>query len=115
MKFTQWLPFGRVPEITAEELKETLHDIQIIDVRSPMEFTSSRIEGARNAPITKFSNTVIENLKLDKNIPVITICLSAHRSIPATRKLNELGYDTKQLKGGMKTWWKKQYPTVNGE
>ncbi|MEH6354439.1 MAG: rhodanese-like domain-containing protein [Marinobacter sp.] len=46
----------------------------------------------------------IAELNLDQSRPVVLICLSAHRSIPATRKLIKMGFDAKQLKAGMKAW-----------
>ncbi|WP_425463055.1 rhodanese-like domain-containing protein [Marinobacter piscensis] len=57
----------------------------------------------------------ISELSLDQSIPVVTICLSAHRSIPATRRLKQLGYDAKQLQGGMKAWWNRRFPVVSGK
>ncbi|HHX35427.1 MAG TPA: rhodanese-like domain-containing protein [Gammaproteobacteria bacterium] len=112
MKLFDWLPFGRVPEISPEAFNEQLKDFQIIDVRTPREFEQSHIQGAINLPITQFSKKAIHRLSLDQSRPVITICLSAHRSIPATRRLRQLGYDVKQLQGGMKAWWSRGYPIV---
>lgn len=107
-----WLPFGHVPEISADRLNEQLDEVQIVDVRTPAEFRRSHLQGAVNLPITQFSEKAINELSLDKGKPAVTICLSAHRSIPATRRLRQLGYDVKQLEGGMKAWWNRDYPTV---
>ncbi|WP_100640329.1 rhodanese-like domain-containing protein [Marinobacter salexigens] len=115
MKLFDWLPFGRVAEISPETLNEQLKDVQIVDVRTPGEFQQSRIQGALNLPITQFSKKAISELSLDQGIPVVTVCLSAHRSIPATRRLKQLGYDVKQLQGGMKAWWNRSYPVVSGQ
>lgn len=114
MKLRHWLPFGKVPSISAEMLQAKLKHIQLIDVRTPTEFRASRINNAINLPITSFSATSIQALMLDKKIPIVTICLSAHRSIPATRRLLQLGYDVRQLEGGMKAWWASGYLTTNG-
>lgn len=115
MKLFDWLPFGRVSEISPEALREQLKNVQIVDVRTLMEFQQSRIQGAINLPITHFSKKAISELSLDQSIPVVTICLSAHRSIPATRRLKQLGYEVKQLQGGMKAWWNRSYPIVSGQ
>lgn len=115
MNLFDWLPFGCVPEISPEILNEQLKDVQIVDVRTSAEFQQSHIEGAVNLPITHFSKKSIIGLSLEQSKPVVTICLSAHRSIPATRRLRQLGYDVKQLEGGMKAWWNKGYPTVGGQ
>jgi len=47
----------------------------------------------------------------DKEKPVVAICLTAHRSIPAVRVLKEMGFkDAKQLQGGMTQWWIQKFP-----
>lgn len=114
MKLRHWLPFGQVPGISAEELQAQLKHVQLVDVRTPTEFRASRIENAINLSITSFSSTSINALELNKQVPVVTICLSAHRSIPATRRLLQLGYNVRQLEGGMKAWWANEYLTING-
>lgn len=115
MKLFDWLPFGRVSEISPEALNEQLESVQVVDVRTLVEFQQSHIQGAINLPITQFSKKAISELSLDQSIPVVTICLSAHRSIPATRRLKQLGYDVKQLQGGMKAWWNRRFPVVSGK
>ena len=115
MKLFDWLPFGRVPEISPEALNEQIEKFQIVDVRTQREFEQSHIQGAVNLPITQFSKEAINRLSLSQSNPVVTICLSAHRSIPATRRLRQLGYDVKQLQGGMKAWWSRAYPVISGQ
>lgn len=110
-----WLPIGQVPGIEAQELVLCLDKVQLVDVRTETEFASSHIAGAINLPITRFRQANIEALKLNKNLPVITICLSAHRSIPATRSLQSLGYDVRQLNSGMRAWWKAELPCETGQ
>ena len=43
MNLFDWLPFGRVPEISPDLLNERLKDVQIVDVRTPAEFQQSHI------------------------------------------------------------------------
>lgn len=105
-----WLPIGNVPEIEAKQLVTSLDKVQLVDVRTEGEFANSHIAGAINLPITRFSRRNIAALELDQSQPVVTICLSAHRSIPATRSLQTLGYDVRQLQGGMQAWWKAELP-----
>ncbi|MHA3083778.1 rhodanese-like domain-containing protein [Acinetobacter sp. ANC 5383] len=107
-----YLPWGKVPEITCQELWENRRRVKIIDVRSVQEFQHSHIEGAVNLPITQFTESAIQSLGLKLDQPIVTICLSAHRSIPATRILNKMGYSATQLKGGMKSWWQQAMPSV---
>ena len=106
MSFLRWLPFGKVPELTAERLDTQKSSIQIVDVRTAKEFEADHIAGAVNLPITHFSRHAVAELELDHDKPVVAICLSAHRSIPAVRQLRGMGFEAYQLAGGMKAWWK---------
>lgn len=112
-----WVPFGSVPEISPNELHAKLDDDPvpyILDVRTHREWIASRIEGAVNVPITSL-RAFLENLDLAPGRPVIAICLSAHRSIPAVRVLREAGFgDARQLQGGMRAWWKAGLPVASG-
>ena len=109
-----WLPIGHVPEINASELNGSLtgdNPPQIVDVRTGVEWQRSRIPGAVNVPIQNLRKT-IDSLKLDTKRPIVAICLSAHRSIPAVRLLQAKGLENVvQLKGGMLAWWKEDYNT----
>jgi rhodanese-related sulfurtransferase len=109
-----WMPFGRVPEIEAAELAalcEGRSPPQILDVRTRREWRRSRIPKARHATFGSLKKQM-PDLGLDKVRPVVAVCLSAHRSIPAVRLLRRAGFcDACQLKGGMKAWWAAGLPT----
>jgi thioredoxin len=77
---------------------------QILDVRTPEEFTSDHINNAKN--INWLGNTFVSDVeKLDKSQPVFVYCKSGGRSQKAAEKLNELGFKTiYQLDGGMLKW-----------
>lgn len=112
-----WVPFGSVAEVAPEELHRSLGKDpapHILDVRTPDEWAESRIEGAINIPITSF-RAELANIELEPGRPVVAICLSAHRSIPAVRLLRAAGFkDACQLQGGMQAWWKAGLPVVKG-
>ena len=102
------IPFGKVDEISAEDLHQLLtkqpDDVILIDVRTMIEWRSGHIKNATHIPIFNF-NQEIDNSNFEKNKLLVPICLSAHRSIPAVRILDEKGYkNVKQLKGGMLAW-----------
>ena len=109
-----WLPFGHVAEINADELNAHLtghRPVKIIDVRSGVEWRRSHIPGAVSVPVNELK-VRFASLQLDAEQPIIAICLSAHRSIPAVRLLQAHGFENAvQLKGGMLAWWKRNYPT----
>jgi rhodanese-related sulfurtransferase len=113
-KLFWWMPVGRVPELSATELNEILtsgQQLQIVDVRTGTEWHKSRIPGAVNVPIQELRRR-LDSLSLDAGQPIVAICLSAHRSIPAVRLLRARGFpNAVQLQGGMLAWWKAQYAT----
>lgn len=116
MKLPWWLPFGRVPEITAAELVARLRGTpapQLLDVRTPGEFAQGRIRGAVNVPVTALA-AGLASAGLDPARPVVAICLSAHRSPPAVRLLRARGYDAVQLAGGMLAWRRAGLPETRG-
>lgn len=100
-----WWPFGRVPEVSPLALVEemTATAPQIIDVRSEIEYRGGHIPGAVSVPLPALGRR-LDDLKLDPARPVVAICLTAHRSIPAVRLLTQRGYQARQLSGGMLAW-----------
>ena len=114
--FMSWLPFGAVPELKAKELAKALkgpNPPQVLDVRTKSEHRSGHVRGSLNAPISSLAR-VLPGLKLDKTRPVVAICLTAHRSIPAVRILKDAGFDAKQLAGGMHSWRAARLPEETG-
>lgn len=107
MHWYNWFPFGSVPEVSPHELQAALRDAppQVVDVRTQREWESGHLPGAVHLSILSFSAANIAALGLDPDRPVVAVCASAHRSIPAVRKLRSLGYaDAQQLQGGMNAW-----------
>lgn len=102
-----WLPFGRVPEVSPDELARALasdRPPQLLDVRTHREWLAGHIEGALHASILDLPAR-LPSLPLERDRPVVAICLSAHRSVPAVRLLRGAGFaDVSQLAGGMKAW-----------
>ncbi len=109
-----WVPFGRVPEIEAPELAvlcEGQSPPQVLDVRTPREWRRSRIPKARHVTFLSLKKE-LPDLGLNRGRPVVAVCLTAHRSIPAVRLLRAAGFsEVCQLKGGMKAWWAAGLPT----
>jgi thioredoxin len=90
-------------EVFAEKIKAT-PNAQILDVRTPEEFTSEHIDKATN--INWLGNDFVANAeKLDKSKPVFVYCKSGGRSAKASAKLAELGFKTiYELQGGIMKW-----------
>lgn len=118
LRWLWWLPFGKAPEIAPNRLSEALREQssasspQILDVRTEGEWRRGHIAGAVNVPIHHLKKRLPE-LSLDCSRPVVAICLSAHRSIPAVRLLRGHGFDASQLAGGMLAWRRAHLPEVS--
>ncbi len=116
MRWRDWLPFGTVPELSPEEvarLVEAAPSLQIIDVRTALEFRNGHIAGAVHVPVHELEAT-LPALALDHHIPMVVVCKTAHRSIPAVRLLRETGLHARQLQGGMDRWRRLGFPVVTG-
>lgn len=93
-------------DVSAEEFKKLMTEKpgQLIDVRTPQEFESGNIEGAKN--IDFYSADFSEQLdQLDKTKPVYVYCKSGGRSGQAKEILTEKGFTTVyNLIGGYSNW-----------
>lgn len=109
-----WLPFGRREEIAPRDLHARLAndgvDLQLLDVRTEAEFESGHIARARNVPLYALPRR-LAGLGLDPDKPVIAICLSGHRSVPACWLLRRAGFrEVYGLAGGMLAWQGSRLP-----
>lgn len=87
----------------AEKIQETPNP-QILDVRTPEEFSSEHIDNALN--VDWLGNNFVAGVeKLDKTKPIFVYCKSGGRSQNAVNKLEELGFkNIYQLQGGILKW-----------
>lgn len=99
----------RAPNIIPEEMprvrKEAKGKIQIIDVRSKMQFNKDHIKGSRNI---QFGNLYKQMDQLPKNKKIILVSQRGTQTGRAVEKLIKEGFDIVNLKGGYKAWTKYQ-------
>jgi len=91
------------PEDFAQKINSTFQP-QILDVRTPKEFSDQHLENAVNINWNgdDFDKKVAE---LDKSKPVFVYCLSGGRSSKASGKLAELGFkEIYEMEGGIVKW-----------
>ena len=71
---------------------------QLIDVRSPLEFSQGALEFAVNMPVDRF-----EELKdgIDNSKPVLLYCRSGARSEMVKKYLQQIGFDHVHNLGGI--------------
>ena len=87
----------------AEKLEKTQNP-QLIDVRTPQEFASEKINDAKNINWNG-TDFVAQVEKLDKSKPVFVYCKVGGRSAQAADKLAELGFkEIYNLNGGIMKW-----------
>ncbi len=92
-----------VTSLTAQEFNSKLKGGQLIDVRTPNEFSGSYIKGARNISLKKIKE---KDPELIKTKPIFLYCSSGKRSKQAALLLKQRGYrnDIYELKKGLKSW-----------
>lgn len=93
--------------IDTHELKEavTQRNVQLIDIRTPNEFSSGHIENAVNVDFFNQNNFKATFTKLDKKKPLYIYCRSGKRSSRAAKQLTGLGFEKiYDLKGGYMKW-----------
>jgi rhodanese-related sulfurtransferase len=61
----------------------------ILDVRSPSEFSTGHISGAKNIPLQQLQAAV---KSIPKDVPIITCCASGIRSASAKTTLKRIGF-----------------------
>lgn len=74
----------------------------LIDVRSPEEFTSGHVDGARNIPHGEIEQRAAEVGAKDE--PVVVYCRSGVRSAIAKSALEAAGFTRVHNLGGMSRW-----------
>ncbi|WP_298502464.1 rhodanese-like domain-containing protein [uncultured Maribacter sp.] len=79
--------------------------VQLIDVRTPNEFTNGHIGNAVNVDFFKSDTFVSYFEKLDISKPVYLYCRSGARSRKAAHKLVDMGFkEIYDLQGGYSKW-----------
>lgn len=85
------------PDQFIEIFKEK-KDIQILDVRTRIEFKSYRVKGAINI----YLNDLRESLEqIKKDLPVYIYCAVGYRGYVASKMLNNLGFKAYNVLGGI--------------
>ena len=83
---------------------ESLPEWNIVDVRTPQEFSEGHIKNAVNIDWngSSFDSQIA---KVDKTKPVFVYCLGGGRSASAASRMKEIGFkEVYELNGGMMAW-----------
>ena len=91
--------------ISKDQLKESLNQYVIIDVREADEVENGKIENSQNMPlgilIRNAKKGKIEELKQEK---ICVYCASGYRGNIAADELVKAGFSAVNLDGGYATW-----------
>lgn len=112
-----WLKAGfevdTVPQITVDELNDLIEqriDLQVIDVRRPIEFQSGHVPQAYTAPLSKL-NGEVPRLGMDREKRTAVICAGGYRSSIATSLLQRQNFaNLLNVTGGTSAWINAGYP-----
>jgi glyoxylase-like metal-dependent hydrolase (beta-lactamase superfamily II)/rhodanese-related sulfurtransferase len=89
----------KLPQLSAQALSKQANGLTLVDVRTPNEWRSNHIEGARHLPLATFAECA-KDLPNDSRIAVI--CGSGYRSSIAASLLQARGYErVENVAGGM--------------
>lgn len=82
----------------------------VIDVREPNEFLKSHIENAINIPLDKLEEK-LPSLEKHKTHPLIVVCQTGARSVPACKTLTKADFALVfHMQGGMQSWEENKLP-----
>ena len=112
--FNPFMQRPPVDEIMPEELKKLIDsgtNILLLDVRTQMEYSDPQVGHLKNAMLIPLQTLWHhhESLEPYKDQEIIVYCRSGQRSAEACRILNEKGYQTKNMVGGIIRWHQLQY------
>ncbi|HRN73854.1 MAG TPA: rhodanese-like domain-containing protein [Ginsengibacter sp.] len=105
---------GKIKTITVEQFQKKVKGsgaIQLVDVRTPKEFTDGHLKGATNYNV--LDSTLYRNISnLNRRKAVFVYCKSGARSMRAAEQLKAAGFKVFNMEGGITNWNSKNLPTV---
>ena len=87
--------------------------VQLLDVRTPLEYAEGHIAGALNINVQSDDFQQVAEKELSKDSTILVYCRSGRRSMNAAEILTKLGYKVVNLKGGIIEWREDGLPVTN--
>lgn len=87
-----------IPEVSIDQVPS---DAVLLDVREDDEWAAGHAPGAVHVPMTQLADRLDD---LPEDSPVYVICRSGGRSARVTAYLNQQGWDSVNVAGGMGAW-----------
>ncbi|MER6335121.1 rhodanese-like domain-containing protein, partial [Streptomyces sp. NPDC001034] len=93
-----------IAAIDPRQAKTRLHELVVIDVRTPGEFAGGHVPGALNIPLDQLDRALPDIRDAAERGEVLVVCASGARSEKACLQLAEKGIHTATLSGGTGAW-----------
>ncbi|MFJ7769388.1 rhodanese-like domain-containing protein [Streptomyces sp. NPDC097107] len=90
--------------LATDEARTRLHELTVIDVRTPGEYAGGHLPGALNIPLDQIQRALPDIRHAAEHGDVLVVCASGARSENAGRILAEHGVTTATLSGGTGAW-----------
>ncbi|MGW5004558.1 rhodanese-like domain-containing protein [Streptomyces parvulus] len=86
------------------EASTRLHELTVLDVRTPGEYAGGHLPGALNIPLDQIQRALPDIRQAAERGDVLVVCASGARSENACRLLADNGIATATLSGGTGAW-----------
>ncbi|MGW5603809.1 rhodanese-like domain-containing protein [Streptomyces rochei] len=90
--------------LATDEARTRLHELTVIDVRTPGEYAGGHLPGALNVPLDHIQRALPDIRHAADRGDVLVVCASGARSENAGRILAENGVSAATLAGGTGAW-----------
>ena len=97
-------------------LRQLSAPVDLIDVRTPVEFRELHVEFARNVPLDRLDpKAITAERRAGASEPIYVICRSGSRGKQACEKLASAGLNVVNVEGGTLAWDAAGLPVVRGK
>ncbi|MFB7199768.1 rhodanese-like domain-containing protein [Streptomyces sp. NPDC056240] len=90
--------------LTAGTVRERLHTLVVIDVRTPGEYAGGHLPGAHNIPLDDLEHALPTLREVADRSDLLVVCASGARSQNASVTLSRNGIPAAGLEGGTAAW-----------
>ena len=95
------------------ELRSSGKKLELLDVRTPVEFREIHVDFARNVPLDRLDAQDVKSEYSSR--PVYVICRSGSRGKQACDRLSAAGLEAVNVEGGTLAWEAAGLPVVRGK
>lgn len=108
-----------VTTISPKQLAEMVQNgrkVELVDVRTPVEFREVHVTFARNVPLDRLDPAQVTSGRKAEGDPLYVICRSGNRGKQACEKIQAAGFqNVVNVEGGTMAWAEAGLPVVRGK